>query len=162
MPKKRPGRRAAVPDEEIVERYQRGEPVTKIAASYGVSGAVVERRVRERGVFVPRRPTGMTDEQKRQIVALYREGLSPNAVASRLGISRTTVRKAVNEAGARRTAPQDLVLQELQSDTMREIWVRHQAGASVDSLARQHGIARSTLQRRIARLKQGNGTCDVG
>lgn len=38
-------RRMDLPDEEIVERYQRGEPIEEIAQSYGVSSRTIRRRV---------------------------------------------------------------------------------------------------------------------
>jgi DNA invertase Pin-like site-specific DNA recombinase len=145
-------RRMDLPDAEIVERYKRGEPVQQIAKAYGVSWAPIMQRIREGGDLVLRRP--VPTEQKKQAVRLYQTGLSPNAVASQLGLSRTTVRNAVVEAGVKRPSPQTLVLEGLQSDTMREIQERHRSGASVNSLAREYGIPRTTLQRRIERLQR--------
>lgn len=96
-----------LPDAEIVRRYQAGESISVLARSYGVSFAAIDKRLRENGV---RKPSVFwsprtTAAQRDAALALYQSGLSDAAVAKQVGISRTTVRKVVDLAGAKRSGP---------------------------------------------------------
>lgn len=144
-------RRLDLPDAEIVAQYDAGEPVVSIAQHHGVSTPVIYTRLREHGrsLRLPR----TTPAQCEAALALYRTGLSPAAVAARLGISRTTVRKVVDEAGAKRTTAVELPWGHLGSAEVQEIVQRRRTGESVRSLGIEYGIPRSTLARRLARAQ---------
>jgi DNA invertase Pin-like site-specific DNA recombinase len=157
-PRTRPGtRRYDVPDDEIIVRYDADEPVTQIAASYGVSTPVIYTRLREQGhrLRLPR----ITDDLRATALSLYQAGLSDTAVAEKLGISRATVRKVVADAGVKRATPEQVAAEHLRSPVMQEIVRRRLAGESVRALAAEYGIPRNTLARRLARAQDADRTC---
>lgn len=148
-------RRFDLPDEEIAARYDAGEPIDEIAASYGVSSPVIYTRLREqrRSQRLPR----ITAAQRARILDLYGSGLSGAAVAKAMGIARSSVRKVVREAGAERPTHVELAAAHVRSDAVQEIMRRHRGGESVRSLAREYDIPRSTLARRLARAEDDGG-----
>lgn len=155
-PKTIPGtRRYDLPDEEIAARYDAGETVVEIAASYGVSSPVIDTRLREQGRS--KRLSRITAAQRARILDLYGSGLSRKAVAARLGIARSTVRKVVREAGAERPTHVELAAEHARSEVVREIARRRAGGESVRALAEEYGIPRNTLYRRLKALDAING-----
>ncbi|MFJ3283374.1 helix-turn-helix domain-containing protein [Streptomyces halstedii] len=141
-----------LPVDEIAERYLAGEPVSRIAKSLGVSHPTIVGRLRDGGHYVKRR-SSVTAAQGAAAVALYVSGLSGKAVAKQLGVSRSTIRKVVTAAGvAKHPTPEEKCATDLHDGPYREIAARYEAGESVYSLAREYGISRSTLQRRMAAL----------
>lgn len=144
-------RRIDLPVPEILRRYDEGEPVNALARAYGVSSPAIYYRLHEHGraLRFPR----TTPEQRRSAVALYQTGLSDAAVAEKLKMSRTTVRKAIQEAGVKRPTPEELARAHLESTAMQEIVRRRRAGESVRVLALEYGIPRNTLARRLARVE---------
>ena len=144
-------RRFDLPDKEIAARYDAGEPIEELAASYGVSSPVIYTRLREQGRT--QRLPRLTVAQRAQILDLYGSGMSGKAVARRLGVARASVRKVVREAGVKRPTHVDLAATHARSEVVREIAGRHQAGESVRALADEYGIPRTTLARRLAALQ---------
>ncbi|MFD5848303.1 hypothetical protein [Streptomyces chartreusis] len=144
-------RRIDLPVPEILRRYDAGESVNSLSRAYGVSSPVIYHRLHEHGRALGFRRT--TPEQRSRAVALYQTGLSDTAVSAKLNMSRTTVRKAILEAGAKRPTPEQLAREHLDSEPMREIVRRRRAGESVRVLAQEYGISRNTLARRLARAE---------
>lgn len=144
-------RRIDLPVAEILRRYEGGEPVNVLARAYGVSSPVIYHRLHEHGRAL--RSPRTTPEQRRRAVALYQTGLTDAAVAAKLNMSRTTVRKAIQEAGVKRPTPEERARAHLQSEDMQEIVRRRRAGEPVRALAVEYGIPRNTLVRRLARAE---------
>jgi len=144
-------RRFDLPDKEIAARYDAGEPIVEIAASYGVSSPVIYTRLREQGRA--KRLPRITPVQRARILDLYRSGMSGKAVARKLEIARSTVRKVVREAGVKRPTHVELAATHARSEVVQEIARRRRAGESVRALAEEYGIPRSTLARRLATLQ---------
>ncbi|WP_329204013.1 helix-turn-helix domain-containing protein [Streptomyces sp. NBC_01435] len=141
-----------LPVDEIAARYQAGEPVSRIAKAYGVSHPTIVERLRSDGHYVERR-SSVTAAQRAATVELYASGLSGKAVAKRLNISRTMVRKLVTASGmTKQLTPEDRAAADLIDGRYRDIAPRYQAGESTHVLARECGVSRSTLQRRMTAL----------
>lgn len=75
--------------DEVARLYQDGLPVRTICERFDISKGVVYRIRRRRGL--PRRRTGMTDEQKKQAVELRARGVSAAAIGRQFGINIKTV-----------------------------------------------------------------------
>jgi DNA invertase Pin-like site-specific DNA recombinase len=150
-------RRFALPDEEIAARYDAGEPINEIAASYGVSSPVIYTRLREQGRT--QRLPRITAAQRSQILDLYNSGMSGAAVAKALGIARSSVRKVVRQAGMRRPTHVEVAAAHVQSDVVQEILRRRRSGEPVRALAHEYGIPRNTLARWLARAEHDSRGC---
>lgn len=89
--------------DEVIALYQRGVPVGEICQRYGISRQQVSDLRSARGI--PRRPRGLTDEQKRQAEQLYAEGLSTYKIATRLDVSDDVVWRYLRSIGTTMRAP---------------------------------------------------------
>ena len=75
--------------DEVARLYQDGLPVRTICERFNISKGVVYRIRLRRGL--PRRRTGMTDEQKKQAVELRARGVSAATIGRQFGINIKTV-----------------------------------------------------------------------
>lgn len=146
-----------LPVDEIAARYRAGEPVSWIAESLGVSHPTIVDRLRDGGHYMKRRkrlPSATAAQRvATDAVDLYVSGLSGKAVAKQLGVSRATVRKIITAAGVvKHPTPEEKCAADLRNGPYLEIAVRYKAGESLYTLAREYGVSRSTLQRRMAAL----------
>lgn len=76
---------------QLVAEYQAGTPTTELARSYGLGKGTVLRLLHEGGVRM--RTHRMSDEQARQAVQLYEQGLSLATVGERLGFDAHTIHR---------------------------------------------------------------------
>jgi transposase-like protein len=152
-----------LPENKIVAEYQAGASTTKLAQVYGTSAETIRRILKRHDVSVRaahhaiastanyRQP--MSAEQRARTVELYLQGLSAAQVAKEMGFaSKRTVLNVVNAAGVTRPGTRGVAEDDLKSPTMQEIAKRYQAGEAIQVLAREYGISRSTLQRRLSAL----------
>lgn len=130
----------------------------EIAETHGISIAVVLGALKRLNVE-RRHPGGasgrrwaLTDAQRDEALALYQSGKSAEDVAQSLGVSKGTVLRIAAEAGATRPTNEQAASERLGSDVIREIAKRYQAGEPLKALAREHGMSRTTLQRRMSAL----------
>lgn len=77
--------------DEVVTLYQQGVPVREICQRYGISRQQVSDLRNARGI--PRRPRGLSDEQKRQAEQHYLAGQSCAAIGRQFGVHAETVRR---------------------------------------------------------------------
>ena len=83
--------------DEVVVLYQQGVPVREICQRYGISRQQVSDLRNARGI--PRRPRGLSDEQKRQAEQHYLAGQSCAAIGRQFGVHAETVRRYLHTAG---------------------------------------------------------------
>ncbi len=75
----------------MVALYQQGVPVREICQHYGISKQQVSDLRAARGI--PRRPRGLSDEQKRQAEQRYLAGQSCAAIGHQIGVHAKTIRR---------------------------------------------------------------------
>ena len=83
--------------DEVVVLYQQGVPVREICQRYGISKQQVSDLRNARGI--PRRPRGLSDEQKRQAEQHYLAGQSCATIGRQFGVHAETVRRYLRTTG---------------------------------------------------------------
>ena len=83
--------------DEVITLYQQGVPVREICQRYDISRQQVSDLRDARGI--PRRPRGLTDEQKRQAKQRYIGGRSCAAIGRQFGVHAETVRRYLHTTG---------------------------------------------------------------
>ena len=83
--------------DEVITLYQQGVPVREICQRYGISKQQVSDLRNARGI--PRRPRGLTDEQKRQAERRYIAGQSCATIGHHFGVHAETVRRYLRTTG---------------------------------------------------------------
>ena len=83
--------------DEVVTLYQQGVPVREICQRYGISKQQVSDLRNARGI--PRRPRGLSDEQKRQAERRYLAGQSCATIGRQFGVHAETVRRYLRTTG---------------------------------------------------------------
>ena len=86
-----------VQKDEVIAVYQRGVPVGEICQRYGISKQQVSDLRNARGI--PRRPRGLSDEQKRQAEQRYIAGQSCATIGRHFGVHAETVRRYLHTTG---------------------------------------------------------------
>lgn len=81
--------------DQIVARYEAGEPTTTLSGEFGIAKSSLLRLIRERGVAM--RHQSLTEDQERRMTQLRREGMSIRAIAAQVscgyGTAQTFFRK---------------------------------------------------------------------
>ena len=83
--------------DEVITLYQQGVPVREICQRYGISRQQVSDLRNARGI--PRRPRGLSEEQKRQAEQYYLAGQSCATIGRQFGVHAETVRRYLHTAG---------------------------------------------------------------
>ena len=83
--------------DEVITLYQQGVPVREICQRYGISRQQVSDLRNARSI--PRRPRGLSDEQKRQAEQRYIAGQSCAAIGRQFGVHAETVRRYLHTTG---------------------------------------------------------------
>ena len=83
--------------DEVITLYQQGVLVREICQRYGISKQQVSDLRNAHGI--PRRPRGLSDEQKRQAEQHYLAGQSCAAISRQFGVHAETVRRYLRTAG---------------------------------------------------------------
>ena len=83
--------------DEVITLYQQGVPVREICQRYGISRQQVSDLRNARGI--PRRPCGLSDEQKHQAEQHYLAGRSCAAIGRQFGVHAETVRRYLRTTG---------------------------------------------------------------
>ena len=83
--------------DEVITLYQQGMPVREICQRYGISKQQVSNLRNALGI--PRRPRGLSDEQKRQAKQHYLAGQSCATIGRHFGVHAETVRRYLHTAG---------------------------------------------------------------
>ena len=86
-----------VQKDEVITLYQQGVLVREICQRYGISKQQVSDLRNARSI--PRRPRGLTDEQKRQAKQRYIAGRSCAAIGRQFGVHAETVRRYLRTTG---------------------------------------------------------------
>lgn len=132
--------------DDIVERYRRGEKMTHIALATDTSLHLVRRVLRERGIESrPAVPRGgpFTDEQRAKIVRLYQAGADLNEVAGAIHARHTRVREVLVEARVPiRPASFSRKFSEAAESA---IATEYAQGASTLGLSKKYGCTRSLV-----------------
>ncbi|MFC7580076.1 helix-turn-helix domain-containing protein [Schaalia naturae] len=83
---------------KLVEDYQGGAGVARLAETYGIHRSTVSAHLTRRGVV--RRAPGLGTEETAEAVRLHEQGLSLRAIARALGVDRRHVTQAVHNGFA--------------------------------------------------------------
>jgi hypothetical protein avisC_08013 len=83
--------------DDVITLYQQGVPVREICQRYGISKQQVSDLRNAHGI--PRRPRGLTDEQKRQAKQRYIAGQSCATIGRHFGVHAETVRRYLRTTG---------------------------------------------------------------
>ena len=158
-------KRADLPADEIVTRYQAGESLAKIARSYGTSDNTVKRILEQRGVqrrqaheaFTKapgRGPQGLAESlPAEQIISRYREGASLADLAKAYKVSVGTIRRVMDARGEERRSPAPTKGSSRATShaTEAEIVLRSKQGQSLRDIAAALGISKNTVRNALDR-----------
>ncbi|MFF7631415.1 helix-turn-helix domain-containing protein [Streptomyces cyaneofuscatus] len=141
-------------------QYLAGASTTELGREYSVSAETIRRILVKHDT--PIRPAHqaiattanfqppVSNEEAAKAVELYKQGLSAAQVANRMGFaSKRTVLNMVNAAGVTRPTGAQRLEADLKGPMMQEIAARRRAGESIQALAEEYGLSRSTLSRRL-------------
>jgi DNA-binding CsgD family transcriptional regulator len=132
--------------EQIVEKYREGLTIRQVAQFFGIARGTVSARLRAADVETrPRRHWSSI----RASVALYESGVSSNEIARQFSIHGTTVREHLRAAGVA-IRPHT----KLSDEDVRTAARLRGEGWTIIRLAERFGVARSTVQRSLARQSQ--------
>jgi hypothetical protein len=81
----------------LVERYQEGATVYRLAEEFQISRSTVGEHLHRQGVVLRRSP--ITPEEVTRAIALYQRGLSMVQVGQHLGRSASLICHTLNQAG---------------------------------------------------------------
>ena len=81
---------------QLLADYQAGQPSTALMRTYGLSKGAVLRLLEVNGI--PRRRRGLSDQQVKDAVQLYRQGGSLTAIGDYFGKDHSVVRNALKRA----------------------------------------------------------------
>jgi orotate phosphoribosyltransferase-like protein len=106
---------------EIVEKYSRGEPISKIAAEYNLSSKTVSRILVVLGVKKSRGRTKKVDVDL--LVKMFKEGLSDEEIAERFNVSKQYIATLRSKLGLRKKKigrPSKILMLEALVDILNE------------------------------------------
>jgi transposase-like protein len=83
--------------DDIVEAYAAGAPAAAVAAEFGVSESAVKRLVRQRGGEIRLQP--LPHDIIDKAAALYKSGMSVQAVADQLRVPKSTLLRTLKKHG---------------------------------------------------------------
>lgn len=139
-------REVVIPNlDDLIARYQAGEPASKLGKEVGVKGETLARHMRKRGIQirsgrdVQRRKAAHLLPSTAELVAAYIGGESIKALSERLGVKRSRVALELRSAG---------VALRGRSDAERTKWGRIKAQGR-DAVERQCGAAWSAARGRV-------------
>lgn len=127
-------------DREIAARYQAGETLRQIGASYGVTYRPVSASLARSGI-TPRAPSDYgwkpTPENAAEVERLWREGFSVPKIARTVSTRNDTVSHVLRERGIEaRYGGKNRRFSDSQVETLA---AEYRAGASLTELVRRHG-----------------------
>ena len=85
--------------QEIINGYQDGTSVLKLASRFGVSDNTIRNFLMKQGVYkrkMPPRNQKSVDERKKIIIELDGRGLKEKTIAKKTGLNITTVRRIID------------------------------------------------------------------
>lgn len=139
----------AAQEQEVADRYERGESARAIALSLGLrtSGAV-ERALKARGSHQPRTFESFTTDQEADIVARYLARESAESIRRSYGCSRQPIVTVLKRHGIY----QPKRFQGFTPEERDEIVARYQEGAKPAQIARDFQCSQCTIDRMLQRL----------
>lgn len=136
-------------ESELSRKYADGAPLSALATEYDVTRLTASRVVKRHGGTIrPKSPRITTDEQDREIAALYAQGVTTSQIAHRFNVPNQHVVKAVKRNGGevRRKGPNRLT-----EEQERELVALYESGVATTTLAAQFGVYASTVVRVVRR-----------
>lgn len=128
--------------------YAQGMTTYEIGERFGVSPTPVAAALRRQGVAL--RTGGRqaawlgTDEQRAQVVALYRAGQSVTKISKQMGCRSTYITDTLEAAGVARK-PRGTELRAFTDEQAAGIALEYQAGATANALAAKYGVSNVTI-----------------
>lgn len=151
-------RRYSFDPDDLRRRYEAGESASSIAVSLGVAHSTVTGHLRLAGVAIRsgseamRARHGLTVDVE-ELVRRYRAGESTPVLAAALGISSATVYVHLRAAGVQlRTFREANRLAKGVAIDEADLRARYDRGQSVLAMAREMGVGRPTIMRRLGDL----------
>jgi len=135
-------------EQQIIEEYQRGTPIMRIAESLDRGRTSVTTILKRAGVYQKGRkgaPAKFSKDQVAAAVDRYKGGESAAQVASSLGVSGSMVRKWAEKAGFVKGSC------DIGDDEASKMEADHAAGLNLGDLSRKYGRTRATIRRLLLR-----------
>lgn len=127
---------------DIVSRYEAGEGATKIGASYECGKGVVQRVLKDQGVYEGRkRLRAFTDDQEREVIRRYEAGESARSIGLSFGRSQKPVENVLKSHGLYRDRGFEAFTPKQEADMV----ARYGAGETAESLRRSYGCSRGPI-----------------
>jgi transposase-like protein len=135
-------------DAELVDRYiGQGQTQARIATEVGVDHSTVGAWLRGAGIPTRRRGARpvVSAERWQHVIAAYTEGASLHALAGEYHLSHTTVWRYLLAAGVT-VRPAGGSSPRLSAGRRAQVLAAYTQGASISTVAAQHGISRATVR----------------
>ncbi|SRR6266849_4640096 len=146
--------------EDIIASYCQGIPAPKLASRYGINSITVYRVLERNGV--KRRTISeifgkLTQAQKEDIIASYRQGIPTSKLASRYEIGGTAVYRVLERNGVKRRTNSE-IFGKLSQEQEEDIVASYRQGIPVSKLASRYEMGDSTVYRVLGRngVKRGS------
>lgn len=140
------GERSLTPDkrEELLAAYSPGVTLTSLAEQFGVSRGTVRRLLATQDITAPSRAL-LNEEQAKDAVRMYQEGLSVARIGRELGTGTCSARTALRNAGIEVKERFGSV----SKTNSAEIVKARQNGKSVAEIAEQFGVTSQTVRNHL-------------
>ena len=92
-----------IPDtikKKIIVMAAKEAEVAEIMKATGQSAATISKICSDAGIRIVRHPKKLTDEKRRQVMALHQDGKNTCSITFETGVSLSTVRKIIRESKA--------------------------------------------------------------
>ncbi len=142
-------------ERDIIAFYQQGLRVSALSIRFGISDKSIYRIFKKNGITLTRRRRRgkgkrLTQAQKEDIIASYRQGISGPKLAGRYEINSTTVYRVLERNGVERRTI-DEISGKLSQAQKEDIIASYQQGIDGTKLASRYEIGSTTVYRVLKR-----------
>ena len=137
-----------LPIEEIVKKWEQGVTQKELSKEYGVSEALIGRRISE---YYEKEEKGKPKQRIElpieEIVKKWEQGVTQKELSKEYGVSDVTIRKRISEYYEKEEKEKPKQRIELQ---IKEIVKRWEQGTTQKKLSKEYGVSRVTISKRIS------------
>ena len=150
--KEKPKKRIELPIEEIVKKWKQGVTQKELSKEYGVSEALIGRRISE---YYEKEEKGKPKQRIElpieEIVKKWEQGVTQKELSKEYGVSGFTISKRISEYYEKEEKKKPKQRIELPIEEIVKKWER---GITQKELSKRYGVSKSTISKRISKYYQ--------
>ena len=137
-----------LPIEEIVKKWEQGVTQKELSKEYGVSEALIGRRISEYYEKEEKKKTKQRIElQIKEIVKRWEQGTTQKKLSKEYGVSRVTISKRISEYYEKEKKEKPKQRIELQIEEIVKKW---EQGITQEKLSKEYGVSEYIIRKRIS------------